>query len=82
MERFIFTSLQHSVDILAGRRSSLGTLGGSSARPSFGGGMLPLMGESSPDLAMQGDLEEFGDLEFFSAETRRKIKASGSMLFA
>ncbi|ORY76276.1 P-loop containing nucleoside triphosphate hydrolase protein [Leucosporidium creatinivorum] len=73
MERFIFTSLQNSVDILAGRRSSIGV-----ARPSLGGGLLPIMGESSPDL----DHGEFGDLEFFSEEAREKIKKSGSMLFA
>ena len=72
MEKFIFDRLQHSVDILAGRRTSAGA-----SRPSFGG-LSPLMGETSPIL----DSAEFGDLGFFSSETRSKIQKSASMLFA
>lgn len=74
MEKFIFDRLQHSVDILAGRRISVGA-----SRPSFGG-LSPLMGETSPMLG--GDTAEFGDLGFFSSETRSKIQKSASMLFA
>lgn len=93
MEHYIITKLQTQVDVLAGRRGSYGMMGDSTLnsggagvpRPSYGG-LLPIMGESSPEIA-QGieqdeDNQEFGDLLFFSEEARHKIQKSASILFA